>query len=161
MASDPTRRTGGSVPASVPARQAWWAAHDPALELQHLWGEVSRLFERAAQDTSEAPRHWMPVAEEEDTGDAYVVRAELPGVPRERVSVELDGKELHISGTVDETTGGSALRRRTGSFAYGIRVPGDVDSARIQARVADGVLTVTLPKSGQPARRSIEIAVAE
>ncbi|MEY9846995.1 Hsp20/alpha crystallin family protein [Streptacidiphilus sp. MAP5-3] len=54
----------------------------------------------------------------------------------------------------------AALRRPPGSFAYGIRVPGDVDGAGIQARLADGVLTVTLPKSGQPARRSIEIEVA-
>ncbi|MDQ0994612.1 Hsp20/alpha crystallin family protein [Streptomyces sp. V3I7] len=155
MASDPTRRTGGSVP----ARQAWWAVHDPALELEHLWGEVSRLFERAAVDTSDAPRSWMPVAEEEDKGDAYVVRAELPGVPRDRVQVELDGKELHISGSVDETDSGSALSRRKGSFSYGIRVPGDVNTEGIQADLHDGVLTVTLPKSGQPARRAIEIGV--
>ncbi|MEY9872531.1 HSP20 family protein [Streptacidiphilus sp. MAP12-33] len=104
-------------------------------------------------------RHWMPVAEEEDAGDAYVVRAELPGVPRERVSVELDGKELHISGSVDETAAGRTLSRRQGTFSYGIRVPGDVDSAGIHARLADGVLTISLPKSGEQARRRIEIDV--
>lgn len=155
MASEPTRRSTGSIP----ARQAWWTAHDPALELQHLWGEVSRLFERSAQDTSAAPRHWMPVAEEEDAGDAYVVRAELPGVPRDRVAVELDGKELHISGSIDEAGASGALSRRKGSFSYGIRVPGDVDGESIRADLADGVLTVTLPKSGKPARRTIEIGV--
>lgn len=156
MTAEPTRRAGSSVP----ARQAWWATHDPAVELQHLWGEVSRLFERAASETSSAPRHWMPLAEEEDAGDAYVVRAELPGVPRDRVAVELDGKELHITGSVEEGDGGSALNRRRGSFSYGIRVPGDVDSEGIRATLADGVLTVRLPKSGQPVRRRIDISVS-
>ncbi|MEU6578987.1 Hsp20/alpha crystallin family protein [Streptomyces sp. NPDC046805] len=157
MASDPTRRNTGSVP----ARQAWWTVHDPDVELQHLWGEVSRLFERASVEPAEVPRSWMPVAEEEDRGDAYVVRAELPGIPRERVAVELDGKELHISGSVDESGEGGALSRRKGSFSYGIRVPGDVNTEGIKANLRDGVLTVILPKSGEPARRAIEIGVTD
>lgn len=156
MASESTGRTGGELP----VRRAWWAAHDPTQELQNLWGELSRLVERAAQDPTAALRHWMPVAEEEDTGGAYVVRAELPGIPRERITVELDGKELHISGSVDESIVGRTLSRRQGSFSYGIRVPGDVDPAGIQASLVDGVLTVTLPKSGEHSRRSIDIEVA-
>jgi HSP20 family protein len=156
MASEPTRRSAGSVP----ARQAWWAVADPSVELQHLWGEVSRLFERAAVDPEATPRHWMPLAEEEDRGDAYVVRAELPGVPRDRVQIELDGKELHISGSVDESSGAGALNRRRGSFSYGIRVPGDVSSEGINATLNDGVLTVLLPKSGEPTRRTIDIGVS-
>ncbi|MEU6405835.1 Hsp20/alpha crystallin family protein [Streptomyces sp. NPDC046985] len=157
MAEEPTRRS----PGALPARRAWWAAHDPGMELQHLWGEVSRLFERASVDASGAPGHWMPVAEEEDAGDAYVVRAELPGVPRERVLVELDGKELHVSGSLDEAGGGDALNRRKGAFSYGVRVPGDVDDQGIGATLADGVLTIRLPKSGKPSRRRIDIGVAD
>lgn len=139
------------------ARSAWWAGHDPVLELQQLWGEVSRLLEHSTQPAAPA-RHWMPLVEEEDAGDAYVVRAELPGVPRERVNIEIDGRELHIQGSVDETADTKALRRRTGSFSYGIRVPGDVDVEAVQADLADGVLTVRLPKSGQVTPRSVEIS---
>ncbi|MFB8265761.1 Hsp20/alpha crystallin family protein [Streptomyces sp. NPDC055955] len=99
----------------------------------------------------------MPVVEEADSGVAYVVRAELPGVRRERVNVEVDGRELHISGSVEESADGNALRRRSGTFSYGVRVPGDVDIDRIQADMADGVLTLRLPKTAAVTRRTIEI----
>ncbi|MEV6703225.1 Hsp20/alpha crystallin family protein [Streptomyces sp. NPDC051453] len=144
------------VTRSHPARTAWWAGADPASELQHLWGEVSRLLERSSQPAGPS-QHWMPVVEEADSGVAYVVRAELPGVRRERVNVEVDGRELHISGSVEETTDGNALRRRSGTFSYGVRVPGDVDIDRIQADMADGVLTLRLPKTAAVTRRTIEI----
>ncbi|MFG2500864.1 Hsp20/alpha crystallin family protein [Streptomyces sp. NPDC048441] len=138
------------------ARSAWWVGSDPASELQHLWGELSRLFEHSSQAT-EMSRHWMPLAEEEDSGNAYVVRAELPGIPRERVNVEIDGRELHIHGSIEEAADTSALRRRTGAFSYGIRIPADVDPVGVKADLADGVLTVTLPKSGDSAPRRVEI----
>ncbi|MFG2630874.1 Hsp20/alpha crystallin family protein [Streptomyces sp. NPDC048473] len=145
---------------SKPARTAWWAGNDPATELQQLWGEVSRLLERSSQTTGPV-QHWMPVVEEADSGDAYVVRAELPGVPRERVNVEVDGRELHVHGSLDETTDGNALRRRSGAFSYGIRVPGDVDTEGVQAELTDGVLTLRLPKTGVVTRRTIEIRAAD
>ncbi|MEU6815395.1 Hsp20/alpha crystallin family protein [Streptomyces sp. NPDC046860] len=126
------------------------------MELQQLWGEVSRLVEQSAQP-AEPARHWMPLVEEEDAGDAYLVRAELPGIPRESVNIEVDGRELHIHGALDENAGGKALRRRSGSFSYGVRVPGDVDVDAVQADLSDGVLTVRLPKSQGATRRSIEI----
>ncbi|WP_405550792.1 Hsp20/alpha crystallin family protein [Streptomyces sp. NBC_01171] len=126
------------------------------MELQQLWGEVSRLVEQSAQP-AEPTRHWMPLVEEEDAGDAYLVRAELPGIPRESVNIEVDGRELHIHGALDETTGGNALRRRSGSFSYGVRVPGDVNVDGVQADLSDGVLTVRLPKSQAATPRSIEI----
>ncbi|MEU1198107.1 Hsp20/alpha crystallin family protein [Streptomyces sp. NPDC005813] len=137
-------------------RAAWWPGRDPATELQQLWGELSRLFERSSQVT-EPSRHWMPLAEEEDSGDAYVVRAELPGVPRDSVTVEVDGRELHIHGTLDETTHGNALRRRSGSFSYGVRIPGDVDVEAVEADLSDGVLTVRLPKTEAETRRTITL----
>lgn len=139
------------------ARSAWWAGHDPVVELEQLWGDVSRLVARSTHP-SPPSRHWMPLVEEEDTGDAYLVRAELPGIPRENVNIEVDGRELQIHGSVEETGAGNALRRRAGTFSYGVRVPGDVDISVIQAAMADGVLTVRLPKSGQVTRRTIEIS---
>ncbi|WP_244335840.1 Hsp20/alpha crystallin family protein [Streptomyces seoulensis] len=126
------------------------------MELQQLWGEVSRLVEQSAQP-AEPTRHWMPLVEEEDAGDSYLVRAELPGIPRDSVNIEVDGRELHIHGSLDENTEGKALRRRSGSFSYGVRVPGDVDVDAVQADLSDGVLTVRLPKSQAGTRRSIEI----
>ncbi|MER6437566.1 Hsp20/alpha crystallin family protein [Streptomyces sp. NPDC001185] len=141
---------------SGPVRAAWSTGHDPVAELEHLWGEVSRLLERSVPAPGSS-RHWMPLTEEEDAGDAYQVRAELPGVARACVSVEIDGRELHIQGTLDESTRGHALRRRAGSFSYGIRIPGDVDVEAVRADLCDGVLTVRLPKTGVSTRRTIAL----
>ncbi|MFI9582693.1 Hsp20/alpha crystallin family protein [Streptomyces sp. NPDC052236] len=57
---------------------------------------------------------WLPVAEEEETEDAYIVRAELPGIPAENVDIELEGDELSISGEMSEEKRGKVLSRRTG-----------------------------------------------
>lgn len=141
---------------SSPGRAAWLAVHDPVAELEQLWGEVSRLLERSSPSTGPS-RHWMPVAEEEDSGEVYQVRAELPGVPRACVDIEIDGRELHIRGTLDDTAHGNALRRRAGSFSYGIRIPGDVDVDAVEADLRDGVLTVRLPKTGATTRRTITL----
>ncbi|MEU7295127.1 Hsp20/alpha crystallin family protein [Streptomyces exfoliatus] len=153
--NDPIERSS----AGGTARQAWWSGQDPAVQLQLLWGEVSRLFDRTVLGTADSARHWMPLVEEEDRGDAYIVRAELPGIPQELVRVELDGDELHISGSTEESAPEGMLRRRVGAFSYGVRVPGDADAEGIRAGLSHGVLTVLLPKSGKSARRRIDVGV--
>jgi hypothetical protein len=93
--------------------------------------------------------------ETEESDDAYVVRAELPGTKREDVNVELRGNELYLTGEVTEEEGGGAmLRRRQGRFAYRASLPSDADPEKIGAQLADGVLTVLLPKAAQARSRA-------
>jgi HSP20 family protein len=127
---------------------------DPFGEFTHLWNRMSQLFE----STSEAgPDTWMPAVETEETDDAYVVRAELPGMKREDVDVELRGNELRITGEITEEDAGKTLRRRHGKFAYRATLPSDADPDTIDAQLADGILTVRLPKAAQATSRRIEI----
>jgi HSP20 family protein len=100
---------------------------------------------------------WVPAVETEEEGDAYQVRAELPGMRREDVNVELGGGELRITGEIREETSGPTLRRRQGRFAYRTTLPADADTEKAEAHLADGVLTVRLPKTGQTRSRKIEI----
>src|SRR5436190_9357029 len=93
---------------------------------------------------------WTPPVDIEETDDAYVVEAELPGVKREDVSIELVGNELAITGEVRERERQGALRkqaRRTGSFAYRVTLPEQVDADQIEANLKEGVLTVRAPKA--------------
>jgi HSP20 family protein len=103
---------------------------------------------------------WSPLVDLEETDDAYVVEAELPGVKRGDVDIELVGNELVISGEVKERERMGVLRRqtrRTGNFNYRVTLPDTVDADKVDASLADGVLTVRVPKSEKARRRKIEI----
>jgi len=105
---------------------------------------------------------WMPVAEEDETADAYRVRIELPGIPREQVGVEVEGRQLCVRGDLGEDTsqGDTYLTHRSGSFLYRTSLPADADLDSIQAALKDGVLTVTVPRSSATGRRSVPIGGA-
>ncbi|GAA2002009.1 Hsp20/alpha crystallin family protein [Catenulispora subtropica] len=108
------------------------------------------------------PAHWMPIAEEDETADAYRVRLELPGIPRDRVRVEIEGRQLCVRGDLGETTTqqDSYLTHRSGSFLYRTSLPADADSDTVRADLRDGVLTVLVPRSSSAGRRSVPIGGA-
>jgi HSP20 family protein len=103
---------------------------------------------------------WSPTVDIEETDDAYVVEAELPGVNRQDVSIELVGNELMIKGEVKERKREGTVRRqtrRTGRFDYRVTLPDHVDADRIEANLSEGVLSVRAPKSERAQRRRIEL----
>jgi HSP20 family protein len=103
---------------------------------------------------------WSPLVDIEEEDDAYVVEAELPGVKEKDLDIEIVGNELGISGEVKERERKGVLRRqtrRTGRFDYRVRLPEPVDAGQIDAKLANGVLTVRVPKSERAQRRKIEV----
>jgi HSP20 family protein len=103
---------------------------------------------------------WVPAVDVEETEEAYIVEAELPGVRKEDVSVELIGSELTITGEAKAKERTGVVRRRTrrsGQFAYWITLPETVDPGGIDAELKDGVLRVTVPKSERAQRRTIPL----
>jgi HSP20 family protein len=109
---------------------------------------------------------WAPLADLSETDDAYVVKAELPGVHKDQVSIQLQDRELVISGEIPEPesepgNGDGRHRRhssrRTGRFELRTYLPGDVNADAITAQLSDGVLSVTVPKSQAAKPRKIEI----
>lgn len=69
---------------------------------------------------------WSPLVDIEETDDDHLVEAELPGVKRENVSIDLAGSELTITGEVKERERTGRLRQRTrrsGRFEYRVRLP--------------------------------------
>jgi HSP20 family protein len=127
---------------------------DPFGDFAQLWNRMSQAFESGGpggQDT------WVPAVETEETSDAYLVRAELPGMKSDDVDVELNGNELRITGEVNEETTGKTLRHRHGKFAYRTTLPAGADADKIDAQLADGILTVRVPKAAQAQSRRIEV----
>lgn len=97
------------------------------------------------------------MVETDEANDAYLVRAELPGMKRDDVNVEISGNELRIAGEVKEEAVDKTLRRRQGNFAYRTTMPADAEPEKIDAQLADGVLTVRMPKAAQARARRIEV----
>jgi HSP20 family protein len=134
-----------------PERWRGWPREfsDPFAEFAQLWNRMP--FGRGGPDA------WTPAVETEETNDAYTIRAELPGMKSDDVDIELRGNELRISGEVNEEKPGRTLRHRHGKFAYRATLPTDADGDQADAQLADGVLTVRLPKTTVAQTRKIEV----
>jgi HSP20 family protein len=126
---------------------------DPFPEFAQMWERMGQFFEWTGEDLP----GWVPAVETEEADDAYLVRAELPGMKSDDIDVELSRNELRITGEVKEEAGGKTLRRRHGRFAYRASLPGDADPEKIDAQLADGILTVRVPKAAQACSRRIEV----
>jgi HSP20 family protein len=103
---------------------------------------------------------WSPLVDIEEQDDAYVVEAELPGVKRDDVNVEVVGHELTISGEVKETDRKGIVRkraRRMGRFHYRVALPESVATDKVEAKLNDGVLRIRVPKLEKATRRKIAI----
>jgi HSP20 family protein len=144
---------------SLPARSASRSAvrWDPLRELDELYERVNTLWQSGL---SGALEQWSPLADVEETDDAYTVELDLPGVAREDVDIQLDDRRLTVSGDVEEKERKGILHRRTrrvGRFHFSVTLPGDVDAGNVSAQLHDGVLTVHVPKSAQAKPRRIPI----
>jgi HSP20 family protein len=157
MALLPARRNSTlSRPGSqAPAR---W---DPFAEFEDLYQRMGQLIGGAFDGGWQpAAQSWAPLADLSETDQAWLAEVELPGVAKDDVSVELAGQELVISGEFTDTAKpGRALRRgrRSGRFEYRVLLPGQAEADQVTAALADGVLTVTVPKAEADKPRRIQI----
>ena len=114
--------------------------------------------------TAESARLWVPAIDLFEKKDAYVVRAELPGVDRSNIEITFEKNILTISGQKaslpegrDEEIRVFAAERVSGSFARSLRMPEYIDGDKIEAEYKDGLLTVTIPKAEVAQPRKIEL----
>jgi HSP20 family protein len=142
------------------ALQRW----EPFSELEQVNERMRRLLEQTLGQSGASLSFdsgaWSPFVDIEENDDAYVIEAELPGVKREDVNIELVGNELTISGEIKERERKGILRRQTrrvGRFHYRVTLPDQVDGDRIDASLNDGVLAVRVPKAERAQRRRIEV----
>lgn len=151
--------------ALLPARQSGrnLTVVSPSREFEDIYDRMGQLMNAVFGDLGQlgaAEMPWAPLADVSETDEAYVVRAELPGVSKDQVDIQLQERELVISGEIkEESNHGRRHRssRRTGRFEYRTYLPGDVKADAVSAQLTDGVLTVTIPKSEAAKPRRIEI----
>jgi HSP20 family protein len=117
---------------------------------QTLGGEIASMLTEA--------RAFTPPVDIEETDDAYLIEADLPGVRPEDINTELEGNELHVSGEVKQREGRFRRRtRRVGRFELRVMLPDGVDGNGVDAKLDHGVLTVRVPKAEKAQRRKIDV----
>ena len=130
-------------------------AEEKKVELQKREAAMPEGVER-----TRSGKVFSPPADIWETDEAIVLVADMPGVSPESVEVALEDDVLTIKGTVrsQQPEGGSLAysEYEVGDYVRSFSLTDEIDQDRIEARIAGGVLRLTLPKA-QPRRRKIEV----
>jgi HSP20 family protein len=111
-------------------------------------------------------QNWVPALDIWETDDEVVYALDLPGIPEDKISVELDDSALTITGEREQTTEESKDRfyrfeRRHGTFSRTFGVPQGVTEKDVRAEYKDGVLEVHVKKPEQPKPKRIQVGSSE
>ena len=107
---------------------------------------------------------WSPVVDIEESAEAYAIRAELPGLSKEKVKVTVENGVLTLSGERDlerlvETKTFHRVERSHGTFTRSFTLPDDVGSESVAANFKDGLLEIQIAKHEEALPKSIEVRV--
>ena len=160
------------------------AVVNPTREFEDIYDRMGQLMNLAfgsMMPTVAADLPWVPLGDISETDDAFVVRVDLPGVSRDQIDIQLQDRELIISGEIpDQHSQGQQgqsqqgqsqqgqgqdgnerrhrTQRPTGQFEFRAILPGDVNPDGVTAQLRDGVLTVNIPKSEAAKPHHVEIS---
>ena len=141
---------------------------DPFRDLVSIQDRMNRLFEqtlsRSRGEEGVTATTWTPAVDIYETADTILMKAELPGVAREDIQIQIDGNTLTLKGErrfARDVQEESYLRieRAYGSFHRSFALPATVQQENVRAVLKDGVLELTLPKAedSKPKRISVDV----
>ena len=141
---------------------------DPFRDLNMLQGRMNQLFDSAGRgwrdNEPSATTTWSPAVDIYETESAIVVKAELPGMERKDITLNLENNVLTLRGerrfekeTKEENY--HRIERSYGGFSRAFSIPATVNEEKIQADYKDGVLKILLPKKDQAKPKQIQISV--
>ena len=146
---------------------------EPARELSSLQSEMNRLFNTffdtpttTGGGNGGAVRRWIPSMDLVETEEHFVLRADLPGLSEEDVSIELEDNVLTVSGErkaehEEKKEGFYRVERSFGQFRRSLTLPEGVDADKIAATFDKGVLEVRIPKPEERKPRKVAIQVGD
>ena len=135
---------------------------EPFRELATLQNEMGRFVNGLFEGPGRANQSWLPPVDVWETESELVYAFDVPGIPEEKLSIEVQDDTLTVSGERVRTAEASGDRfyrfeRRFGSFARGVGLPQGVDDSKISATCRDGVLEVHVPKPEEAKPRRIRV----
>ena len=140
---------------------------DPFRDLGILQERMNRVFEDAAvrgwkNDEPSATTSWSPAVDIYETDSEIMVQAELPGIDRKDIALQLENNVLTLKGDrrfEKETNQENyhRIERSYGGFSRAFAIPTIVDEDKIRADYRDGILKIALPKKEQVKAKQIKI----
>jgi len=135
---------------------------EPFREVAALQNEMSRFMNGLLEGNGRTAQAWVPALDVWETEGELVYAVDLPGIPEDKISVELDDGALTISAERERTQEESQDRfyryeRRYGTFSRTIGVPQGVTESDVTANYEDGVLEVHVKKPEQPKPKRIQV----
>lgn len=140
---------------------------NPSREMPTLPGRFNRLFDDpffriGRMDDDSGLDTWNPAVDLYEKDDHFMITAELPGVDKNDVKIDLKDRLLTLSGerTYDNEVKEENYYRRErsyGKFQRAFTLPADVDSDKIMAELKDGVLRIEVPKPEEKKAKQVTI----
>jgi HSP20 family protein len=138
---------------------------EPLRELNSLQSEMNRLFNTAFDSGSSGPalQRWVPAMDLVESGEQFVLRADLPGMSEEDIQIELEDGTLTVSGErkaehEQREEGFHRVERSFGTFSRSLTLPKGIDGDAVSASFDRGVLEIRIPKPEERKPRRISIA---
>jgi HSP20 family protein len=124
--------------------------------------DVDRLFDAFFGGGERESRRWVPAIDLVEAEDHFVLKADLPGLGEDDVSIEVQDNTLTISGERKaeheaRERGWYRVERSFGSFSRSLTLPDGVDTEAIAAQFERGVLEIRIPKPEERKPRRVEI----
>jgi HSP20 family protein len=147
---------------------------DPTRELDSLQSEMNRLFSSFFETpvrpgngnggTTTVARRWIPAMDLVETDEHFILKADLPGMTEDDVTIELENNVLTVAGErktehEEKHEGYYRLERATGAFSRALTLPEGIDPEAVNASFDNGVLEVRIPKPEQAKPRRVQIGV--
>jgi HSP20 family protein len=144
---------------------------DPWRDFGSLQERINRMFDDTIRTLyphggEELERGaWMPAVDIHETEDGYVVKADLPGLKKEDIQIDLKDSTLTLKGEKkfeEKVSKDNYIRteRAYGTFVRSFTLPHNVDAEKIKASYKDGVLELTLPKKEEAKPKQIKVEVS-
>ena len=144
---------------------------EPARELNSLQQEMNRLFSSffdtpTGGNGGSYARRWIPAMDLVESGDEYVLTADLPGLSQDDINIEFEDNVLTVSGErksehTDRKEGYFRIERASGAFSRSLTLPEGVDADAVKATFDKGVLEIRIPKPEQRKPKKVAIQVGD
>ena len=139
---------------------------DPARELDTLQSDLNRVFDTFFGWTqNDATRRWIPAMDLVEADDHLVLKADLPGLDKDDVEIEIKDNVLTVSGErkterADSSNGYHRVERAYGRFSRSLSLPEGIAADQVQADFDKGVLEVRIPKPAERKPHRVQIGTA-
>lgn len=138
----------------------------PFQEVETLRRQLDQVFDELKGFSNERSETWTPAIELQDSADNLLLRAQLPGIDRKDLDIQVTREAVLIAGERryeqhNKDQGYFRSEFRYGKFHRVVQLPLPVQNDKVSAEYKDGILTLTLPKLEKDRNRVFKINLGE